>query len=167
MQRQSILVAASGALLLLAASVADAGAGSGGTDDPLAVLKRIYVLPTPYFDAFHDREERPKFYTRRIHEQALRMEACFHERFKMEHLDYDYIVPGQDYNLSNLKITLVSRSGEEAAAKVTFASMGEGHEVTHTLRRVAGHWLIDDSAFASGGSLFESLSRPCTPARPQ
>ncbi|MCF3630504.1 hypothetical protein RJ527_04560 [Thalassospiraceae bacterium LMO-SO8] len=95
MHRHSILVATSGALLLLAASVADVDAGSGGTDDPLAVLKRIYVLPNPYFDAFHDREERPKFYTRRIHEQALRMEACVYRQFKMEHLDYDFIVPGQ------------------------------------------------------------------------
>ena len=74
-----------------------------GHDDAIHLVQRIYTLPDPYFEAFHDPEIRPDFFTARIDALTRKAVACYQEIWQMDHLDFDPIVPGQDYDIDPLQ----------------------------------------------------------------
>lgn len=135
-------------------------AGSQRFETPEAVLNTIYNLPTPNFGAFQDKFQRPDFYSARIHEAALKKEACYQKTWGMNNLDFDFIVPGQDYKIDRFDIVLLSEQGDDATANVHFENMGRTYDIRYSLVRTGGRWLIDDVSY-DGRTLFEALSSPC------
>ncbi|NMM43592.1 DUF3828 domain-containing protein [Rhodospirillaceae bacterium KN72] len=143
-----------------ATCVLPTGCASTDESDASAVLQRLYTLPDPDFAAFHDDQRRPAYYSPRIHALALAKTACFQQVFGMDGLDFDYIVPGQDYDIRDLSIETISQSGDAATARVAFVTMGEAVTLDYSLLRVDGRWLIDDTMY-DGHSLAGDLAAPC------
>jgi hypothetical protein len=137
-----------------------AGVSLARAEDPLEVLGRLYTLPDPNFEAFHDPEIRPGFYTPRIDGLIRHQVDCVQKQYGMEDLDYDFIVPGQDYEIVGLRITLLSREGNRAKAEVAFTNFDEAISLTYDLESLGGHWLIDDVTY-QGDRLSKLLETPC------
>lgn len=127
---------------------------------PTAALQRIYTLPDPNFAAFHDTSQRPDHYTARIHEAALEKEACYRKAWGTNDLDFDFIVPGQDYKIERFDIVVLSQQDDAATASVRFENFGDAYDMRYSLKRSDGQWLIDDVAY-DGQTLFGALSSPC------
>jgi Skp family chaperone for outer membrane proteins len=61
--------------------------------------------------------------------------------------DWDPIINAQDWKLSALKVTLVSKSGDTAAiVDAAFNNLGSKQRMRFTLVRQADKWAIDDIA---------------------
>lgn len=148
----------------LAACASTSTSTSALADGPAEAVQRIYTLPNPDFSAFHDRERRGRHFTPRVTGLITRAEACFQRTFGMRVLDFDYIVPGQDYLLTNLRISNgIARDGG-ASVVVRFDNFGEPVELTYLLRRIRGRWLIDEieTADDAEGTLSGALSNACS-----
>lgn len=137
-----------------------AAEGVATAQNPLSPLHEIYVLPTPDFGAFHDKRRRPNFYTARIHETALAKEDCFRRTWGMDDLDFDFIVPGQDFKIDRFDIAILSQQGDAATASVRFENLGEAYDLRYSLKRSEGNWLIDNVSY-NDRTLLEALSSPC------
>lgn len=59
-------------------------------------------------------------------------------------IDWDLFVDGQDWQLSELKIVLVSKQAAQAQVRATFKNFGEPRDLLYTLVLEDGHWRIDD-----------------------
>lgn len=59
-------------------------------------------------------------------------------------LDFDPIVNGQDWKISDLTVTLVSQAPDKAEATAKFSNLGEAQDLRYDLVRSNGRWLIDD-----------------------
>lgn len=131
-------------------------------NSPLGLLRRLYTLPDPDFGAFHDPERRAGFYTPRIGDLVARAEECYRKRWGMTDLDFDFIVPGQDYDIRRLNIAVTEQQSNSAKARVAFDSMGDAVELYYTLDRIDGKWLIDDVVH-EGRYLSKALGLACQP----
>lgn len=131
-------------------------------NSPLGLLRRLYSLPNPDFDAFHDPERRGGFYTPRIDDLATRAEECYRARWGMTDIDFDFIVPGQDYDIQGLDITVTEQQHNFATASVTFGNMGEAIELYYKLHRLDKKWLIDEVVY-QGRPLSKALELACQP----
>lgn len=131
-------------------------------ESPEDIVRQIYTLPDPNFDAFYDPAQRPLYYTGRIVHAAEAKERCFKKQFGMDHLDFDYIVPGQDHDIRDFHLELVENTGSDAKVKVRFQNFPgiELAELMYHLKRVGERWLIDDTVY-DGRALSESLMGDC------
>ncbi|MCC6914301.1 MAG: hypothetical protein IT566_11410 [Rhodospirillaceae bacterium] len=130
---------------------------------PEALVRRIYTLPDPDVGAFIDPQRRPAFYTSRIHSRALRMERCYAKKYGMDFLDIDYIVPGNDYDITDLSFTLVNSTRRAATINVRFnrsAGAIDPISLFYHLKLTRGGWRIDDVAYEKE-TLAKSLSGKC------
>lgn len=127
---------------------------------PVALLQRIYTLPVPNFDAFYDRELRHVFYTQDIIEDIEQAEHCFKETFGLDDLDFNYIVPGNEYNLSNLQMAELGNDGRTARIEVRFKNGEEKVLLDFYLENQNGQWLIGDVA-PGDGRLSSSVKLAC------
>jgi hypothetical protein len=59
-------------------------------------------------------------------------------------IDWDVIVDGQDWQLSALKIALVSKSATRAEVRATFKNFDTPNNMLFDLVLEGGHWRIDD-----------------------
>jgi Protein of unknown function (DUF3828) len=59
-------------------------------------------------------------------------------------IDWDVIVDGQDWQLSELKIALVSQTPIRAEVQATFKNFGDPNDMLFELGREDGGWRIDD-----------------------
>lgn len=135
---------------------------------PLAVLsaedvvRRIYTLPDPDFGVFVDARRRPTVYTPRIVEMAARMDVCYQTKYGMTELDFDFIVPGQDYDIRSAHVTLVRQTDEAAEVQVVLMNPDTPVAIDYRLRRIDGEWRVDDVLFFGGeASLAKTLAGPC------
>ena len=131
-------------------------------ESPEDVVRRIYTLPDPNFDAFYDAAQRPQYYSGRIVRAAEAKERCFKKKFDMDHLDFDYIVPGQDHDIRDFHLELVENTGSDAKVKVRFQNFPDTEpvEFMYHLKRASERWLIDDTVY-NGRALTESLMGDC------
>ena len=58
--------------------------------------------------------------------------------------DWDPIINAQDWKLSGLKVTLVSKSGDTATVDAAFINLGSKQRIRFTLVRENAKWAIDD-----------------------
>jgi hypothetical protein len=119
---------------------------------PEALVQRIYTLPNPDFGAFIEPERRPQFYTDRIHTRAKRMERCYAEKFGMDFLDIDFIVPGNDYDIAELSITLLQSQRRTALVRVNFnrsAGIVDPIELFYHLKLTRSGWRINDVSYGN------------------
>ena len=147
-------------LTLLSACAQSSG---GVAQGPAAVVRGLYTLPDPDFGAFHDAARRGAYYTPRIVALIAAGEACYRREYGMDHLDFDYIVPGQDYDVRNLDIALLERSDADARVLVTFDNFDEHVTLEYRLEQIGGRWLIADTLVREVGAdtLFEALRNAC------
>ena len=119
-----------------------AGAASAQSQaDPVAYIRAIYhgfmTLPSDKVPAFES-------LSLSAHLRALvdadRKEAQGEEG----QLDFDPIVNGQDWKLSALKVSLVSRDGDRATVDASFHNLDADEHLRFTLVRADGKWQIDD-----------------------
>jgi hypothetical protein len=59
-------------------------------------------------------------------------------------IDWDVFVDGQDWQLSDLKIALVSKSATRAQVRATFKNFDQPSDMLFDLVLEDGHWRIDD-----------------------
>lgn len=133
-----------------------------GHDDAIHLVQRIYTLPDPYFEAFHDPEIRPDFFTARIDALTRKAVACYQEIWQMDHLDFDPIVPGQDYDIRHFTLTETARDAKTASIDVSFFSMNEEVWRGYELVRTPQGWRIDEVRQEMGETLTIALERACT-----
>ena len=127
--------------------------------DPLSLVERIYQQPTPYFEAFYEPGVRRDFYTPETVAMIERKERCFRERYSMSHLDFDYIVPGNDGVFEDLDLRLVEETSEEAKVEVFLIIGSEPVRLEYFLKKISGQWLIHDTRMMQS-SLRNDLSSP-------
>ena len=131
-----------------------------GFDDPLKFVQWIYELPNPRFMIFEDGRMRPHYYTKRLVQLTAGRERCYKEEFHMDWLDFNYIVPGNDYEIKNLCIKELWQEGDMAKILVMFENLGEKQRLEYLLRRGNASWMIDD-IFTERASLSRDLSLWC------
>ncbi|KZB54244.1 hypothetical protein AUP41_20010 [Thalassospira xiamenensis] len=135
--------------------------------EPAAIelLEQVYTLPDPNFMAFHDPLLRRSFFTEEIADLIDAKEACYEQAFGLSHLDFDYIVPGQDYSLDNLQISQIGQSGNQTVLLVRFENFGEKVDLLYNLQRTHAGWRIADTIYGKF-SLKSDLSIKCQDATP-
>lgn len=125
------------ALLMIAPSLASAEPAEG----PQAVIAAIYnVYQTTPQDKAPDIG---KVYSAGL-QALIDAEAKATPEGEVGKLDWDVFVDGQEWKISNLKITLVSQDGDRAKVQASFDNLGEPREMLFHLVREDGRWLIDD-----------------------
>lgn len=137
------------------------GGRAAAADHPLAQVQKIYRLPDPDFSVFHDKQRRRQFYTPRIVRLIITKEACFRTKFKMDELDFNYIVPGQDYDIRELRLSLRELHESTAIVRVEYSGPGTSGRLDYYFENDSGRWLIDDVIVAPDDTLAKSLSAPC------
>lgn len=131
---------------------------------PESLLSRIYTTPTPYFEAFSNPQIRPQFYSQRLHELALDMEACYTETYGQDMLDFDFIVPGNDFgNIKRFDIQPVHVTHNKAQLKVMYEDFTGAVRIDYFLIHTPHGWRIDDvvDGEGKGTRLSDSLLPPC------
>lgn len=78
----------------------------------------------------------------------------------MDWLDFDYTVPGNDYDLKHVDVKTLWQEGDMAKVTVVLDNMGEKQAMDYLLRREEKTWRIDD-IFYQNHSLSEDLSLGC------
>ncbi|MEZ5874734.1 MAG: hypothetical protein R3D30_07830 [Hyphomicrobiales bacterium] len=61
-------------------------------------------------------------------------------------IDWDVFIDGQDWRLSDLKITLVSQEADHAQVRATFKNFEHPSNMLFDLVLEDGHWRVDDIA---------------------
>ena len=129
---------------LLAACFALCFAGSAAAQkqaDPVAYIQSIYhafmTLPSDKVPAFESLPLSPRL---RALVDADRKEAKGEEG----RLDFDPIINAQDWKLSALKVTLVSRNGDSAVVDAEFHNIDTDEHIRFLLVRQQGKWAIDE-----------------------
>ncbi len=134
---------------------------STAEDTPRELIANIYIQPDPDFGVW-SRERRDAFFTPRMIKLIEGAEAGYKKKHALDELDFNPIVPGQDYKLENLEISDGATSKERATVTVTFtnALITEGEKtfkLDYELVPASGTWLIDDIV-TNGDSLAAALT---------
>lgn len=129
---------------------------------PDEVVRRIYTLPDPDFGVFAEPRRRPEVYTPRIVQLAARMDACYRAKYGMAELDFNFIVPGQDYDIRSAHVGLVRQTDTEAEVRVVLMNPDTPVAIEYRLQRINGDWRVDDVLFFDGEtSMSKFLAGPC------
>jgi hypothetical protein len=59
-------------------------------------------------------------------------------------LDFDPIVNGQDWKITDLSVTLASQAQNKAVVEAKFSNLGTAEDLHYDLIRSGGRWLIDE-----------------------
>ena len=130
---------------------------------PEALVRSIYTLPDPDFGAYVNPARRPGYFTPRIVERAVVMDRCYLEKYGISEAHFDMIVPGQDYDIGDLRIDLVRQDEADAEVRVRFnrfRQINDPVELRYHLKAMPAGWRIDDIQYA-GTSMVAALSKPC------
>jgi len=130
---------------------------------PEMLVRSIYTLPDPDFGVFQDARRRPGYFTPRIVERAVVMDRCYLEKYGITEPHFNMIVPGQDYDIGDLRIDLVRQNEADAEVRVRFnrfRQIGDPVELRYHLKAMPEGWRIDDILYA-GTSMAAALSKPC------
>lgn len=119
-------------------------AASAKDDDPVAVVTALYQ---PYLASDpSDVASAPglsNVYSKRL-QALLDKDERESPEGEVGRLDFEVVVDGQDWQLSDLKIAPVSRSAAVAEVRATFKNFDEPKSILYRLTLEDGHWRIDD-----------------------
>ena len=125
-------------LLVLLLILPDAAAQSPRDADPVNLIAAIYqtytVDNTPVV---------PDVYSRRL-QALLDTDIKNTPQGDAPTIDWDVFIDGNNWELSNLRITLVARSDSDATVEASFDNFGKPRKQRFTLIREQGEWRIDD-----------------------
>ncbi len=113
--------------------------------DPVVLITAIYKTYQDNTPALGGGAEPglPHIYSRRLQALVDKDEKETPEGM-VGRIDWDVIVDGQDWQLSELKIALVSKSATRAEVRATFKNFDTPNDMLFDLVREDGHWRIDD-----------------------
>lgn len=73
-------------------------------------------------------------------------------------LDWDFVVDGQDYKLSNVQVAPAQIDGDKATVVVTFKNMTENCRNVYSFVKEDGLWKVDDVLTKSGADAPVSIA---------
>jgi hypothetical protein len=109
-----------------------------GPEAAIAAIYKIYQT-TPQDKA----PDIGKVYSARL-QALLDADAKATPEGEVGKIDWDVFVDGQEWQIANLKITLVSKEGDSAEVSASFENLGEPREILFALVREGGRWQVDD-----------------------
>jgi len=123
--------------LILALVLGGAAPSKQADSDPLFLIEAIYK-------SYQDNEpELSHVYSKRL-QALLDKDAKETPEGMVGRIDWDVFVDGQDWQLSDLKIVLVSRSATHAVVRATFKNFDHPSNMLFDLVLENDHWRIDD-----------------------
>jgi Protein of unknown function (DUF3828) len=105
--------------------------------DPVSLIKAIYKT-------YEEDKPQPKhIYSKRLQALIDKDEKETSEG-EVGRIDWDVFVDGQDWKLTELAITLVSKSADTAQVRATFKNFDQSSNMLFDLVRENGRWRVDD-----------------------
>ena len=127
-------------LLMVLIAFVPQTAGAETTGGPQAAIAGIYKA---YQSAPAKGPDLGKVYSARL--QALvDADAKATPEGEVGKIDWDVFVDGQEWEIAELKIAVVSEDGDRAQVSASFENLGEPREMLFDLVREGGRWLVDD-----------------------
>jgi hypothetical protein len=126
-------------------------------DDPLAMIKTIYKK----FEAAAPEPEQD-IYSRRL-QRLIDADRKSTPDGDVGALDFDVFVNGNNWELANVRVELLSRDATRAQVRSTFESFKKPQEILFSFVREGGHWRIDE--IQSLKSIRWTMSKILTGAR--
>jgi hypothetical protein len=123
----------------LGAAPCEAGAGS----DPVSLITAIYKTYTDIGPGEEGMPGLPGIYSKRLQALIDKDEKETPEGM-VGRIDWDVFVDGQDWQLTELKIALVSQTETHAQVRATFKNFGDPDENLFDLVLEDGQWRVDD-----------------------
>jgi Protein of unknown function (DUF3828) len=65
-------------------------------------------------------------------------------------IDWDFVIDGQDFKLSNIKVGALVAAGDKASVTVTFKNLGASCVNVYSFVREDGQWKVEDILTKSG-----------------
>jgi Protein of unknown function (DUF3828) len=128
-------------LIALGGTAADAQAGG----DPVSLIAALYKTYTDIGPGEDGMPGLPGMYSKRL-QALLDKDEKETPEGEVGRIDWDVVVDGQDWQLSELKIAEVSRSETAAQVRASFKNFDTPCDMLYTLVLEDGHWRIDDIA---------------------
>ena len=152
--RNWLLAAALAAGLMAGAAPARAQVNAG-EPDPAVWLRQIYDL---YHRAEKSRElnipSSTELFAKRASKSLAalfkRNDACDAEGKGVCALDWDFVIDGQDWTLSNVKVGPIVAAGDKATVTVTFRNFKSACVNVYFFVREDGQWKVDDIETKNG-----------------
>jgi hypothetical protein len=123
--------------------------------DPAVWLRQVYVLyhraeKTPSLEEHATDSLIVKRASRSLAALFKKNEECESEQKGVCALDWDFVVDGQDFKLSNIKIGAPAVAGEKATVAVTFTNLGVRCANVYYFVREDGQWKVEDIETKTG-----------------
>ena len=134
-------------LLAFAVLLGAASARAQPTDDPVAQITAIYT-------AYGSGTDDPGYanpYSKRL-QALLDADAKATPKGDSGTIDWDVFVNGNDWELTNLRITLERKSATRAEVRARFNNFKEPEDMQFDLLREDGRWVVDDIAAMKKGA---------------
>jgi hypothetical protein len=116
---------------------ADAARAAAFDSDPVSLIKAIYKTYE------EDRPQPKHIYSKRLQALIDKDEKETPEGM-VGRIDWDVFVDGEDWKLTELKITLVSKSADKGQVRATFKNFDQPSNMLFDLVREGGRWRVDD-----------------------
>jgi hypothetical protein len=111
--------------------------------DPVTLIQALYKTYTAIGPGEDGSPSLDGIYSKRL--QALvDKDAKETPEGEVGRIDWDVIVDGQDWQLTGLDITPVSKQEARAEVRAKFKNFDEKRDILYTLVLEDGHWRIDD-----------------------
>jgi hypothetical protein len=143
------------AAAVLAAAFAAKAAEVDPRAEPSVWLGQIY-------DAYHRAEDKPddigsaeeiigKRASRALAALFKRDQDCVKTSNQICAIDWDFIINGQDWKISQVKVGPLQAAGDKATVTVTFKNMKSSNANIYHFVREGGDWKVDDIETHSAG----------------
>jgi Protein of unknown function (DUF3828) len=132
--------------LLLTIALGACAAGAAPDSDPVSLitaLYKTYTENTPSLGGDPSKPGLPHIYSKRLQALVDKDEKETPEGM-VGRIDWDVFVDGQDWELTELKIALVSKAEAKAQVRATFKNFGQPSNMLFDLVREDGQWRVDD-----------------------
>jgi hypothetical protein len=126
---------------------------AASAETALATVKALYA---PYMKGSANADNlpdlrSPKLYTRRVGKLLAALEKSCKDAQDVCGPDFDFIVNGQDFDLTEFKVTETSAGADAARVDVSFKNMARPTKITFSMKNGDRGWVIDDLIAAKLG----------------
>jgi uncharacterized protein DUF3828 len=123
--------------VILATALAGAASAASVDSDPVSLITAIYKTYET------DSAGLPHVYSKRLQALVNKDDKETPEG-EVGKIDWDVFIDGQDWKLTELKITRVSQTPTQAQVRATFKNFDQPSDMLFDLVLEDGHWRIDD-----------------------